>query len=88
MIARISLAAALCLSFLVQSNAQDGKKGVWTNPKSDSIPASFAVQGEYVGEIGMRTLVHKRDGHVRGSETIHKFDDIFVLENRRQTKVM
>ena len=44
-----------CLLFAVLStsplHAQGGHKGTWIDPNNDSIPVSFAVQGEYLVEV-------------------------------------
>ena len=44
----LALAALLIASPLAAQKKQDG---VWTNPRAENLPAVFAYQGEYVGEV-------------------------------------
>lgn len=47
----LTLLLALPLVAMPGLFAQDGKNGIWIDPKADSLPVAFGIQGEFVGEI-------------------------------------
>ena len=47
----LGLGANLELGATAQESKGDKKKDVWTDPQDKTLPASFKLQGEYVGQI-------------------------------------
>lgn len=51
------LAISLLLGGVIETCAADNGAGVWTDPKDETLPPEFAIQGEYAGpEIGAQVI--------------------------------
>lgn len=54
---QLRFAGLVCVVLIASVNVSHAQKGVWTDPKDESLPADFKIQGEYTGDkIGAQVI--------------------------------